>query len=920
MTVPPSPGGRRNSLGSSVQERMDSFYRYWGKARADTQDGPQYHLLPYHCLDVAATGRVLLRQQPLLHRQLSELTGIPHDPLLDWITLLLALHDLGKFSDSFQNQRPDLFQKLQKRSTSAPYERHDLLGFECFRTLVLRVFREVMPDAGRSSMSDEDLKDVLEPWLSAVTGHHGQPSRLDIRPFLLGLHFPEHVQNDILLFVRDLLNLLLPGGLPFNHEIDDQYLKTFSRVSWIMAGLAVAADWIGSNQRWFPYCDKQMSLNDYWSKISMPRAEIAIAESGLLAVRTAPESDIKILFSKIAVPTPLQRLSEIIEIGNSPQLYIMEEITGGGKTEAALTLAHRIMAKGFADGIYMGLPTMATANAMHNRVREMYRKLYVADGDPSLILAHSFSKMVLEMERKDQIDHGYGQGERSASQDCAAWLMDSRKKALLAHVGIGTIDQALLSILPVRHQSLRMFGLLRKVLIVDEVHACDAYVHRLLCTLLEFHAAQGGSAILLSATLPQAMRQQLLEAFAKGSRQGIQTFQSNAYPLLTCLDKGEVKEYPVEARQDVSRSIKVQPLHSTDEVKMALQAALDGGGCACWIRNTVADALQAYHEWVERLGESQVMLFHARFALGDRLAIEDEVNRRFGLNSKKKSRKGKLLIATQVVEQSLDLDFDFMVTDLAPIDLIIQRSGRLQRHDRGRRIPPVLGVFMPEPIQNAGRDWFKGFFPRAVKVYDHHGQLWLTAKWLTEHEAFVMPRDARIMIESVYAETSQELIPKDLLAMENRSHGEDRADMSLGDLNSLKLDEGYRSTMNQWQDDAYAPTRLGEPTVTVRLARWDGTQLAPWFDQNTGHDWELSQLSIRKWWITGEDPNNLPETVAAAKKTMPDEGRYCIIIPMLSIDGEWRGQAINGRGVTVKITYDSRIGLKIVGGGIHESD
>jgi CRISPR-associated endonuclease/helicase Cas3 len=899
---------------------MNSFYRYWGKARADTQDGPQYHLLPYHCLDVAAAGRVLLQRQPLLHRQLSEITEIPHDSLLAWITLLLALHDLGKFSDSFQNQRPDLFKQLQQRSTTAPYERHDLLGFQCSRELVLRVFREATTDANQLGLSDQDLWDILEPWLSAVMGHHGQPPRLDMRPFLLHLHFPKQVQSDVLIFLRTLLGLILPGGFPLKPEIDDRYMKAFLRVSWIMAGLAVAADWIGSNQRWFPYCDKQMSLNDYWSKISMPRAEIAIAESGLLAVRTAPESDIKNLFSKIAAPTPLQRLSEIIEIGNSPQLYIMEEITGGGKTEAALTLAHRIMAKGFADGIYMALPTMATANAMHNRVREMYRKLYVEDGNPSLILAHSFSHMVLEMERKSRSDDGYGKSERSASQDCATWLTDSRKKALLAHIGIGTIDQALLSILPVRHQSLRMFGLLRKVLIVDEVHACDAYVHRLLCTLLEFHAAQGGSAILLSATLPQAMRQQLLEAFTKGSGQGIETVQSNAYPLLTCLDKGEVREYPVEARKDVSRTVKVQPLHAMDEVKMALQAALDGGGCACWIRNTVADALQAYHEWVERLGESQVMLFHARFALGDRLTIEDEVNRRFGLDSKKKNRKGKLLIGTQVVEQSLDLDFDFMVTDLAPIDLIIQRAGRLQRHDRGQRIPPVLGVFMPEPIQDANRDWFKGFFPKAVKVYDHHGQLWLTAKWLTEHKAFAMPRDARIMIESVYAETSQEIISKDLLVMENRADGDDRADMSLGDLNSLKLDEGYRSTMNQWQDDAYAPTRLGEPTVTVRLARWDGAQLTPWFDQNTGHDWELSQISIIKRWIAGEAPNNLTEAVAAAKKTMPDEGRYCIIIPMHSIDGEWCGQVINSRGAIVKVTYDSRIGLKIVGGGIHESD
>lgn len=893
------------------------IYRYWGKAeKASDKEIPAYHLLAYHCLDVAAAGNVLIESQPNLLKQFSKLSGIDSKLFLKWSSFLLAIHDVGKFADGFQNLRPDLFQQLQKRSTQVPYnERHDTLGYRFCLVCLMPVFVKTVNQDYGSNILEDDLVDLLKPWFSAVTGHHGRPPKPDILPQPIQTQFPDQVCKDTLTYVQDIFAMFLPNGLPFQPDAYDHFYETFNRISWLMAGLAVAADWIGSNKRWFPYNMKAMPLAEYWEDIAIPQAVKAVAECGLTAQAIAPSAGMNILFPDIAMPTPLQRLVEEIEINTGPQLFIIEEVTGGGKTEAALTLAHRLMAKGVADGLFMALPTMATANAMHTRVQAVYRKLFSDNSEPSLILAHSASQMTLDLERKNLADKGYGRGHSSASQDCNAWLADSRKKALLAHVGVGTIDQALLAILAVRHQSLRLLGLASKLLLVDEVHACDAYVHRLLCTLLQFHAAHGNSAILLSATLPRAMRAELIRAFSEGARTRTLGIKNNAYPLLTHFSTEDIRELPVEARTSISGPVDIQPLHSANEVHQILREALEAGGCACWVRNTVLDALETYREWVGILGDDKVILFHARFALSDRLKIERDVIRYFGPNSKEEDRRGRLLIATQVVEQSLDLDFDFMVSDLAPIDLLIQRAGRLHRHARGQRNLAILGVYMPEPMEDAGKEWFKAMFPKAAWVYKHHGQLWLTATWLCERKGFSMPDDAREMIERVYGDESQKAIPKDLILAEDQTMGQDMADRSLASLNSLKLDDGYRCTMTNWQDDAFAPTRLGEPTVTVRLARLNDKRLVPWFSENTGHDWELSQLSIRESQIASEDPNYLQELVAASREVMPDEGRYCVVIPMKEGRDTWRGQALNSQDQTVDVIYNSLMGLEVSKGG-----
>jgi CRISPR-associated endonuclease/helicase Cas3 len=905
-----------------VTER-DGFYRYWGKA-GPAGEGAGYHLLPYHCLDVAAVGSVLLREQKQLLLGLAGFLGVHADALRCWFTYLLAIHDVGKFADGFQNLRPDLMLALQGRQAAASYEeRHDTLGYRfcagnCQGAAVELLAQQIMPHADA-----EDLRDLLAPWLNAVEGHHGRPPVLAVNARPLSHNFPDAVSGHATAFLREALGLFLPEGVPFDLS-DYSQVRAFQRVSWLTAGLAVTADWIGSNQAWFPYCTDTMSLSDYWVDRASRQAEAAVARSGLLAVAPAPWRGLRGLFPKIATPTALQRLAEEIELSAKPQIFLIEEVTGGGKTEAALALAHRLMERRAADGIYLALPTMATANAMHTRVREMYRRLFVEGSSASLVLAHSASRMALAMEEQNRVERGFNPGEETGSRQCSDWLADSRKKALLAHVGVGTIDQALLAVLTARHQSMRLFGLCRKVLIVDEVHACDAYLHRLLCTLLRFHAALGGSAILLSATLPARMRSELTEAFAEGLGNGGKRTVSISYPLVTHLTAEGLREHPVSARESCCRQVGIRSLQSHSEVNEMLSQVLDAGGCACWVRNTVDDALDAYREWTARLGDERVTLFHARFALADRLRIESEVLRLFGPSSAAEDRRGRLLIATQVVEQSLDLDFDGMVSDLAPIDLVIQRAGRLKRHSRDSEGNPLesrdqrggaeLGVFLLPPIAVADARWFSGAFPRAANVYPHHGQLWLTARWLTARGGFSMPEDARDMIESVYGATAQVEIPEGLQAASARAEGTSSAMSAQGRLNSLNLDAGYVATTTHWQDDAYAPTRLGEPTVTVRLARWDGRRLIPWAEGDPRHAWQLSQVTVRRTRIAGEAAGPSASALEGVRDTMPDHGKYCIVVALEQRSGVWVGRAVNAKKEEVGVTYDVRFGLRYVAG------
>jgi len=913
-------------------DKLSLIYRYWGKA---AQQGEGYHLLPYHCLDVAAVGQRLLESHNPILRSLTRLTGLEEPDLIRWTVFFLALHDLGKFAVSFQQLRPDLLKDLQQRKTDKQYtERHDSLGYAVWQKQLKAYFQTrglLHKTSRRSGLQAADY------WMMAVTGHHGQPPR-HCNDLLIGDHFESPDQNAICSFVDALVELLL-GDLASFPAIP---VATMKKASWWLAGFSVLCDWLGSNADYFSYCSRPIALPDYWQR-TLRQADKALAATELLPAEPSNSLTLAQLIpveqgsataegirtkamASAPTATPLQSLVTQLELADGPQFFILEDVTGAGKTEAALLLAHRLMANGKASGIYFGLPTMATANGMYERLGKVYRQLYADRTRPSLVLAHgardlseNFRQSLLPVPRR--IESLYDTDDAPpAAIHCAQWLGDSRKKALLAEMGVGTIDQALLGVLPSRHQSLRLLGLMNKVLLVDEVHACDAYMHPLLCSLLKAHAMAGGSAILLSATLPRKQRQALADAFTDGLQTERTVLKETGYPLLTRVDGVSVDELLMGTRPSVRREVGVSFTDSIRSVEDELASVVAAGQCACWIRNTVADAREAYVRLKQQYPEWEIDLFHARFALVDRLSIEQRVLERFGRRSGGNDRKGQILIATQVVEQSLDLDFDRIITDLAPIDLIIQRAGRLHRHSRDalgnciegedQRGKPVLTIHAPAWQDAPTAGWFRDFFPRVQKVYDDHGQLWLSMKLLHAQRGIRMPDDARTLIEGVYGDDAD--IPEGLMQASNEAQGGNRSKASIACLNALKLDSGYsREDANNWWDEAITPTRLGEEMNTLWLARWEKGELKSW-NNEAAYAWQQSSLSVRAALISQIAPPDdiLQEQIDACLESLPAKGQWGVLLPLVQLQADlWQGLAQDINGLTTTFYYSPQQGL-----------
>lgn len=918
---------------------MSSYDSYWGKARPTDSQGPSYHPLAHHCLDVAAVGVAYLRRTRSLRQLFKESLGIDAEVDLErWMAFWLAMHDLGKFSESFQGQRPDLYAMLRGRSPDAekPYvERHDSLGMWVWTGMLF----DVACDREWFGPNTEDRIDALDWWARAVTGHHGQPPRSASGAYW-GKHFdPSQDRTAICDFVADLHQLFLETtGPAVGHALTiDGFTEISRQLSWWTAGLTVLADWLGSNTDHFPYrgaAESVLPIHDYWPA-ALAQAEGALNAAGMSPVPGGPTLAFNDLFPSIPDPSPLQNWSANARLPNGPQIYLLEDVTGAGKTEAAVLLAQRLMASGQADGFFIGLPTMATANAMYGRIAGVYTRLF--DGQASLALAHG-NRHLVEKFAESIVPPGpdltdSAQTDETATARCTAWLADHNKRALLAPAGVGTIDQALLAVLHSKHQSLRLLGLFRKVLVVDEVHACDPYMQTVLESLLEFHALAGGSAILLSATLPGRMKQALLGAFARGRRQPPAAISAADFPLVTGWQSAlpaTLLEQPIATRDDVRRRVSVRHLDDETMLVEDILAALAAGHCVCWMRNTVADALAAFALFHDRIPAERLTLFHARFCLQDRLRIENDVLEHFGPTSTPAQRSGRLVIATQVAEQSLDADWDLVVSDLAPIDRIIQRAGRLRRHPRsadGQRLPdpqardqrgePYLWVFGPAWSDDPPANWFKAALPKSAAVYPHHGHLWHSARVLRRGH-FVMPDDARALIEGVFGDEATP--PRGLQGNANKAEGQDWADISSARQNVVRLSDGYvRGGVVDWWREAATPSRLGEATTAVLLARWDGDRIVPWAEhENPRHAWAYSSVRVAERLIARRVAESDPRRERAIQEielALPGKGKWSVLLIMESTPSGWTGSALatggdSEVGKSSRWVYDQQSGLR----------
>lgn len=869
-------------------------------------DQPATHPSAFHMLDVAAAAEALLTTQPgRLARMAPAFPAADGDALRRSLVFLIAVHDLGKFTspfvESMMGARPDGMPRFP--GTRSHWQASALL---------LKHFDGLLaPVLGGVVQKREEL-------YRAVAGHHGRPPKRE-QPAQRGVDKPSAeslVPAET--FLRAMIALIQPGPI----LVADQNLRPARTVSHVLSGLTVLADWIGSNRDWFPFtAPGSITLAEYWAK-ARAQAALALRQAGASTCPPAPLAQ-GAEAALVGLPglRPMQAAVAEAVLPEGPVLALVEDLTGAGKTEAALILAQRMMLAGKAGGFYFALPTMATSNALFGRLRDLAGRLF--DGPPSLALAHArrrqhdgFRAAIAARAARDT---------ESGAPGCASWIADDRRKAFLAEIGVGTLDQALQAVLPSRFNTLRLAGLCERLLIVDEAHAYDPYTRTLLAALLTFQAAMGGSAIVMTATLPAAMRVELVRAFRAGlacnevedTALRRQPVHSPGFPGLAVFGRDHAQYQSVAIVAELARDIRIARLDSLDIMLAETAHALARGSAAAIIRNAVDEAITAARA-LEAAGHV-VTLFHARFALADRLAIEEKVLARFGRHASPGQRAGHILVATQVAEQSLDLDFDWMASDLAPVEALIQRMGRLWRH-MGARPPetrpeaaPILHILSPLPGDQDGATWLNATLGAGAHVYAPD-LLWLTARALFDAGRIAVPQDLPVLLNAVYGPEAEERL-KGLADAALKREGEMYAERAKANMAVLDPFNGYGSYHDLYtMAEAERRTRLGKPQITLVLARMgtDGV-LQPWasgadMDDPDGPDaqerrWSLSELSINQSrWKKAVQP-------ALAARLTDEPGLRVAMEATLRAWPEWRQRQVNPRSFDDKGSLDPFMAL-----------
>ncbi len=509
---------------------------------------------------------------------------------------------------------------------------------------------------------------------------------------------------------------------------------------WFNAGLIAVADWLASDERFFPP-SKKLETDEI-----REQAERQLAQIGFRRMACEPGKTFADLFPELTQgPNDLQR--EMRDFVRAPGVYIVESSMGSGKTEAAIFAAYHLLATGQATGIYFALPTRTTSNRIHRRVADFVDRLAPGAGTRlihgSSWLQDTNAPLTGKQEAKTE------EGENP--HDGRDWFASSRR-ALLAPFGVGTVDQALLGVVAAKHFFVRQFALAGKVVILDEVHSYDLYTGTLIDGLVKRLRELGATVIVLSATLTAARRQQLLGTAAPEG--------AADYPLLSAaLDGGtRYRSVAPEARRSIQ--IRFRPGH---DLPAECLARAEGGQCVLWIRNTVNDAQETYRllKTENRQVGPDIALLHARFPQFRRDEMEKEWLERLGKDPARRPPNGCVLVSTQVAEQSVDIDADLLITDLAPTDMLLQRLGRLWRHRRPRPrdwtpevwiVPPDLDL---DALRTASAAEIKAAFGKSARVYAPYVLLRTLALWRERNE-LTLPADIRPLLEATYADMADE--------------------------------------------------------------------------------------------------------------------------------------------------------------------
>lgn len=701
----------------------------WAKSGED-----QGHPLLAHMLDVAAVAEAILELEPATtHQHLASQFGMSVEGAPRWLATLAGLHDVGKAIPGFQakweqGQALAKAQGLTFASTSLRSNRHD-----CASTAILKKWLPVHTGAET-------------PWCmnvaESVGAHHGYPLTTKEVGDGLPLREDKAWQQARQALLDTYWKVLTPSGVITADEL------ALPAINWL-AGLTSISDWIGSNPEWFPLGIRHDDLRQHYlhAKRLAHEALTAIgwrSFSPLLAEPVPLDRQLGQMLAadKSVIPRALQSQGiELLQASQGPALLLVEAPMGEGKTELAFMAHLHLQRTNGHRGFYLALPTQATGNALFARARQ-FMDAFAHGSAPDLQLIHGGAA---RHEMMAALKDVWGDdGKQSEGVEAARWF-SRRKRPLIAPYGVGTIDQALFSVLNVKHHFVRLWGLANRVVVLDEVHAYDTYTEGLIEALLRWLKGLGCSVILMSATLPTKRRDGLLKAW----RVDPAVLPELAYPRLVLADdRGLDWDDQIESR--MMEPVRLAGCGTTPEELLCVALeALTHGGCGAIIVNTVERAQQLYSLLKAKAPEDLTLqIFHARFPSDERAQREAAVLSTFGKEGKRPARA--LLVATQVVEQSLDIDFDFLISDLAPVDLLLQRVGRLHRHQRPHRPEPhrqpmltVAGLLPGELPDLATTRW--------RFVYDPY-LLAMTWVRLLGETSLQLPQDIDRLVQAVYGD------------------------------------------------------------------------------------------------------------------------------------------------------------------------
>ncbi|PWI44506.1 CRISPR-associated helicase Cas3' [Streptomyces sp. ICBB 8177] len=695
---------------------------------------------------------------------------------------LAGVHDIGKATPAFACQVDGLADGMRAVGLEMPYRRE--MGQD----------RRLAPHGLAGQL-------LLEEWLEercgwprratsqfavVVGGHHGVPpdyaqlDDADARPALLRTPGPS---QQLWRRVQEELLEACAGEFGVRERLEAwQRVKLPQTVQVLLSALVIVADWVASNPDLFPYAGLGQSppggdrVGAAWVGLGLPEPWRPRLPQGSVA---------ELFAARFALPPgaqlrPVQEAAvRVAREMPEPGLLIIEAPMGEGKTEAALAAAEVLAARSGAGGVFFALPTMATSNAMFPRLLAWLERLPTREGERlSVLLAHSKAALnkdfaevkAASWQRIAAVDtDGVQESLRPGRENVAVaaelvahqWL-SGRKKGMLASFVVGTVDQLLFAGLKTRHLALRHLAAASKVVVIDEAHAYDTYMNSYLDRVLGWLGEYRVPVVVLSATLPAGRRRDLARAYSGVGGQEedfVALEEADGYPLLIAAAPGQLPR--VERPKASGRGSQVRVKALSDDLRVLadrLEAELAHGGCALVVRNTVDRVLEAAKALRERFDASEVTVAHARFIDVDRATKDNKLLECFGPPETSDGHRPArhVVVASQVAEQSLDVDFDLLVTDLAPVDLLLQRMGRLHRHQRGVR---PEGLCEPLCLVTGVADW-KGVPPEPVRgslaVYGRHALLRSVAVLDLPsgggYRTVRLPQDISSLVQQAYAD------------------------------------------------------------------------------------------------------------------------------------------------------------------------